>query len=180
MKSAGITGIVNVAHGNDIDKYEPDYESLKGKFFVMKMINLSKTCCFSELKITYKGFSLGDFISSDHDSNHESTMMEAVEAVHELMTNQDSAKVMVTCAAGISRSTSTVLCYMIMKKNISAYDALKEIRQFRDVYPSKQQLMYVAKVHNKKFGFDDVEVVDVAMTMGKGRQEIMRRVGKPN
>ena len=87
---------------------------------------------------------------------------------------------MVTCAAGISRSSSTVLCYMIIKKDISAYDALKEIRQFRDVYPSKQQLMYVAKVHNKKFGFDDVEVVDVAMTMGKGRQEIMRRVGKPN
>ena len=132
------------------------------------------------MKITYKGFSLGDFISSDHDSNHESTMMEAVEAVHELMIGQENAKVMVTCAAGISRSTSTVLCYMITKKNISAYDALKEIRQFRDVYPSKQQLMYVAKVHNKKFGFDNVEVVDVDMTMGKGRQEIMRRVGKPN
>ena len=136
--------------------------------------------CVSELKITYKGFSLGDFISSDHDSTHESTMLEAVEAIHKLMISQESAKVMVTCAAGISRSSSTVLCYMIMKKNISAYDALKEIRQFRDVYPSKQQLMYVAKVHNKKFGFDDVEVVDVDMTMGKGRQEIMRRAGKPN
>ena len=107
-------------------------------------------------------------------------MLEAVEAIHKLMISQESAKVMVTCAAGISRSSSTVLCYMIIKKDISAYDALKEIRQFRDVYPSKQQLMYVAKVHNKKFGFDDVEVVDVAMTMGKGRQEIMRRVGKPN
>ena len=107
-------------------------------------------------------------------------MLEAVEAIHKLMISQESAKVMVTCAAGISRSSSTVLCYMIIKKNISAYDALKEIRQFRDVYPSKQQLMYVAKVHNKKFGFDNVEVVDVDMTMGKGRQEIMRRVGKPN
>ena len=122
---------------------------------------------------------MGDFISSDHDSNHEFTMLEAVEAVHELMIGQENAKVMVTCAAGISRSTSTVLCYLIMKKNISAYDGLKEIRQFRDVYPSKQQLLYVAKVHNKKFGFDDVKVVDVDMTMDKGRQKILQTVGKP-
>ena len=66
-----------------------------------------------------------------------------------------------------------------MKKNISAYDGLKEIRQFRDVYPSKQQLLYVAKVHNKKFGFDDVKVVDVDMTMDKGRQKVLQAVGKP-
>ena len=143
------------------------------------MINIAKICCFSELKITYKGFSLGDFISSDHDSTHESTMLKAVEAIHELITGQERAKVMVTCDAGISRSTSTVLCYLITKKNISAYEALKEIRQFRDVYPSKQQLLYVAKVHNKKFGFEDVEVVDVDMTMDKGRQKILQTVGKP-
>ena len=124
---------------------------------------------------------MGDFISSDHDSTHESTMMQAVEAVHELMImgQKNANKVMVTCAAGISRSTSTVLCYLIMKKDISAYDALREIRQFRDVYPSKQQLLYVAKVHNKKFGFKDVEVVDVDMTMDKNRQKILQTVGKP-
>ena len=31
LKSTQIKYIVNVAHGNDIDKYEPDYQLLKGK-----------------------------------------------------------------------------------------------------------------------------------------------------
>ena len=31
LKSSNIKYIINVAHGNSIDKYEPDYESIKGK-----------------------------------------------------------------------------------------------------------------------------------------------------
>ena len=34
LKSANIKYIVNVAHGNDIDKYEPDYQTLKGILYL--------------------------------------------------------------------------------------------------------------------------------------------------
>ena len=49
---------------------------------------------------------------------------------------------------------------MILKKNISAFDAIKIIRQIRDVSPSKQQLLYVASIHNKHFGFKNIDVND--------------------
>ena len=80
---------------------------------------------------------------------------------------------LVTCAAGISRSTTTVICYLILKKNITAFEALKQIRKNRDVFPSKQQLLYISKIHNKTFGFQDVEVVDMDMSLSKSRRKVL-------
>ena len=80
---------------------------------------------------------------------------------------------MVTCAGGISRSSTTVISYLILKKKISAFEALKQIRKHRDVFPSKQQLLYIAKIHNKVFDYEEVEIVDVDMSMSEGRKKIL-------
>lgn len=67
---------------------------------------------------------------------------------------------MVTCYAGLSRSAATVLSYLVARKQMTGFDGLKQIRSHRDVCPSKEQLMYVAKLHNKVHGFDNIDVMD--------------------
>ena len=37
---------------------------------------------------------------------------------------------------------------------MTAYEALTHLRKARNINPSKQQLLYVAKLHNKTFGYE--------------------------
>ena len=67
---------------------------------------------------------------------------------------------MVACHGGMSRSPTTVICYLILKRKMTAFDALTELRKARNINPSKQQLLYVAKLHNKIFGFEGVNEDD--------------------
>ena len=67
---------------------------------------------------------------------------------------------MVACHGGLSRSATTVLCYLILHERMSAYDAITQLRQIRNISPSKQQLLYIARLHNKEFGFQDVDEDD--------------------
>ena len=39
------------------------------------------------MDITYKGFTLGDYISSNHDVNHENAIFEAVETIDQFLKN---------------------------------------------------------------------------------------------
>ena len=45
------------------------------------------TLSFTDLNITYKGFSLGDFISAVHNDDHENTILEAVETLDQFLKN---------------------------------------------------------------------------------------------
>ena len=40
-----------------------------------------------DLAITYKGFTLGDYISSNHDVNHENAIFDAVETIDQFLKN---------------------------------------------------------------------------------------------
>jgi hypothetical protein len=77
---------------------------------------------------------------------------------------------MVVCYAGFSRSATAVLSYLVTKKQMTGFDALKQIRQYRDVFPSKEQLCYVARLHNKIHGFNNVDVTDGNMEMAEIRK----------
>ena len=67
---------------------------------------------------------------------------------------------MVACHAGMSRSATVLLCYLIQKEKMTAFEAITQIREIRNILPSGQQLIYVARLHNKVFGHDNVEVID--------------------
>lgn len=55
---------------------------------------------------------------------------------------------LVNCFAGLSRSTSCVLAYLVLKKNMDLREALKSVKAKRDVMPSAQQLFFLAKIYN--------------------------------
>ena len=77
---------------------------------------------------------------------------------------------LVACHAGISRSSTIVICYLIQRKKQTAYDAITQIRKNRDVIPSKQQLIYIARMHNKIFGFDNIDVIDIDVSLNFTRK----------
>jgi hypothetical protein len=78
---------------------------------------------------------------------------------------------MVVCFVGCSRSATAVVSYLITKKQMTGFDALKQIRQHRDIFPSEEQLGYVARLHNKIHGFKDVDVTD-----GHTEMTVMRKL----
>lgn len=146
--------------------------------------------------ITYHGFSLSDYIDGNFDHNHA----DAIKTINDLMesiTAQVSCscfqvipkllahklfyqphRLLVTCFAGISRSATVVLCYLISKKQISAFEALKMLRQARDVFPSKQQLIYVARLHNDTFGHEAIDVIDDDLAID-GMRAILKNFDAP-
>ena len=81
---------------------------------------------------------------------------------------------MVSCYGGISRSATTVVCYLIKNRQMTAFDALTAIRTHRNVNPSAQQLLYIAKLHNKIHGFENVNEDDYKQGISKGRQLVLK------
>ena len=67
---------------------------------------------------------------------------------------------MVACWGGMSRSSTIVLCYLIQNKNKTAYEAITQVRSKRDIIPSKQQLIYIARLHNNVFGYENINIID--------------------
>ena len=80
---------------------------------------------------------------------------------------------MVSCFGGVSRSSTTVVSYLIKNRQMTAYDALTALRTHRNVNPSKQQLLYIAKLHNKIHGFKNINEDDYKEGISKGRQLIL-------
>ena len=66
----------------------------------------------------------------------------------------------------------------MQKKGFNAFEAISEVRKNRDVNPSKQQLIYVAKLHNKIFGFENVEVIDEEFPLSEFRKMVIQVFGK--
>ena len=70
---------------------------------------------------------------------------------------QEGNKILVFCFAGMSRSTSSVLTYLILKKRIDLREALKIVKSKRDVLPSAQNLAHLSKMFNYERGYGTVE-----------------------
>ena len=132
---------------------------------------------FLDIGISYNGFNLKDTIDSNFDVSYQTELLKAVDLLDKLSPDE-AKKILVTCFAGVSRSATTVICYLIQKKNMTAYEALTQVRTHRDVNPSHQQLIYVAKLHNKKFGYDNVEVIDEEFPLTEFRKMVIQVYGK--
>ena len=57
----------------------------------------------------------------------------------------------------MSRSTSSVLTYLILKKKLDLREALKTVKSNRDVLPSAQNLAHLTKMFNADRGLGTVE-----------------------
>ena len=70
---------------------------------------------------------------------------------------QEGAKLVVNCFAGLSRSSSSVLAYLILKKDLTANAALTAVKMKRDVWPSNAFLTFLSKLSNDKHCLGHVE-----------------------
>ena len=58
-------------------------------------------------------------------------------------------KVLVNCLMGMSRSSTCVLAYLMLRQNMTAVEALTEVRRHREVRPNDGFLRQLADLDNK-------------------------------
>ena len=114
---------------------------------------------YLEQGLIYDGVTISDLIKADYNDEHETKILKAVDMIEEAL-KDPKAKVLLTCHGGMSRSATVLICYLMLKQKKSVEDAITELRQVREIVPSKQQLIYVAKLHNKLHGFENIDVMD--------------------
>jgi protein-tyrosine phosphatase len=73
---------------------------------------------------------------------------------------QENVKLVVNCMAGISRSSTSVATYLILKKGMTAQEALTQMKKGRDIWPSNPNLSLLARMSNEKHGHSNPEEKD--------------------
>ncbi len=56
---------------------------------------------------------------------------------------------LVNCLMGMSRSSTCVLAYLMLRKDLTAVEALTEVRKHRDIRPNDGFLRQLADLDNK-------------------------------
>ncbi|CAB4064256.1 unnamed protein product [Lepeophtheirus salmonis] len=77
----------------------------------------------------------------------ESTIREVSDYIDEALRN--GGKVLVNCMMGMSRSSTCVLAYLMLRQNMTAVEALTEVRKHRDIRPNDGFLRQLADLDNK-------------------------------
>lgn len=75
-------------------------------------------------------------------------MKYAIENTRLITKNFVSGKAFVNCMLGMSRSTTCVLAYLMIKKGMLAVDAVKTVRKNRYVIPNNGFLRQLAQLDN--------------------------------
>lgn len=57
-------------------------------------------------------------------------------------------KIYVHCLVGVSRSATCVLAFLMLKRNMLAVEAIKTVRQSRDIHPNEGFLHQLAQLDN--------------------------------
>lgn len=122
-------------------------------------------------EIHYEEVVMNDFCSLEDGGIQLNKFKKCSDMVQKFFSGQDDAKVVVNCFAGLSRSSSTVLAYLILHKNLSAVEALKLVKTNRDILPNNYNLANLAKIHNEKYGFEVGNVFDVEKSAGDVQRE---------
>merc|ERR1712117_83139 len=90
--------------------------------------------------IKYKGLKLLDTPQSNISVHFD----EVAEFIDDAL--QGGGRVMVNCLMGMSRSSTCVLAFLMIKRDKSAVEALAQIRQHRDVRPNDGFLRQIAEL----------------------------------
>jgi len=124
LKKIGITHILNVAEGNSNGS-----------------VNTNEKY-YNPVGIEYKGINLVDTKYENISKHFEETS----DFIEETLVK--SGVVLVNCQKGVSRSSTVVLAYLMLKKNMTAVEALLKVRESRDVKPNHGFLLQLADLDN--------------------------------
>ncbi|XP_015919175.1 dual specificity protein phosphatase 3 isoform X1 [Parasteatoda tepidariorum] len=124
LAAVGITHVLNTAEGNGFGQV------LTGADF------------YADCKIKYLGYNLIDATRTRIIDHFE-------EGVNFIEDGVKNGKVLVHCLMGMSRSVSFVAAYLILKKNMTAKEALTTIRKRREVRPNDGFLVQLLQLEAK-------------------------------
>jgi len=125
LKKVGCTHVLNTAEGQTsgtVDTNEKFYKPFGIKYKGLKLLDVSQT------NIAIHFDAVADFID---------------EAV------LGGGKILVNCQMGVSRSSAAVLAYLMLRHQMTAVEALIEVRKKRDVRPNDGFLRQLAELDNK-------------------------------
>lgn len=124
LKMLGITHLLNAAEGKKFG-----FVNTNEKYY-------------SDTTIKYLGLPLADFFTTDISKYFYTVANFIDEAV------STGGKAFVNCMLGMSRSTTCVLAYLMIKKGMLAVDAVKTVRKNRYVIPNNGFLRQLAQLDN--------------------------------
>ncbi|KAG8238854.1 hypothetical protein J437_LFUL018679 [Ladona fulva] len=125
LKNIGITHVLNASEGS---------ETYKG------FVNTGASY-YSSAGIKYKGFPAYDNLSYDL-SQHFS---DAAEFIDDAL--KSHGKVLVHCYMGVSRSATLVLAFLMIKRAMTAQDAIKIVRSKREINPNSNFLQQLCNLN---------------------------------
>ena len=156
MKSRGVSHVINMAEGKAPGSVPPMRRQ-------------------EEFGIHYKGYKVNDLADKTKNETQLQKLNHVVEAIDEAFSQASCTGLVVNCFAGMSRSASGVLAWLVVKKGMNAEEALRMIRKVRDVRPSNEFLAQIAFLENQRRGLD-VSLSNMAdMEMDEGRHAIKNR-----
>ncbi|KAK6643225.1 hypothetical protein RUM43_004730 [Polyplax serrata] len=124
LKKIGITHVLNTAEGKSLS-----------------MVNTSQYF-YADVGIKYLGFPLLDHPST----NISDYFQEAADFIHSALCS--GGKVYVHCLMGMSRSSTCVLAYLMLKKGMSAAEATRTVKEKRAIHPNEGFLQQLADLDN--------------------------------
>jgi len=125
LKKIGVTHVLNTAEGNRTGLVDTNQNFYK------------------PFGIKYKGLKLLDVAQT----NISMYFTEVAEFIDEAL--KSGGKVLVNCLMGMSRSSTCVLAYLMLRQNMTAVEALTEVRRHREVRPNDGFLRQLADLDNK-------------------------------
>ncbi len=114
LKAIGVTHVLNTAHGDRFNMVATDAEF------------------YRDVGITFKGLHLDDTWLEDISR----TFAESAAFIEEALEKR-GGKVLVHCLAGVSRSATTAIAYLMLKKGLSVENAVRTVRSNRRIFPNE-------------------------------------------
>lgn len=123
---------------------------VKNDFFVCYKTKATHILnCTEEISLLYPKVLVSKRIPMNDDGEEDDCSVlhitEAVEVLHDWLSTKEN-RVIVHCAAGISRSPTVVIAYLIQKKGMSFEDALDLVHRKRDIVRPNPFFLRVLKV----------------------------------
>ncbi|XP_023325845.1 dual specificity protein phosphatase 3 [Eurytemora carolleeae] len=125
LKKVGVTHVLNTAEGQKQATVD------------------TNAAYYKPVGIKYKGLKLLDVAQTNIAMHFD----EVAEFIDEALSS--GGCVLVNCQMGMSRSSTCVLAYLMLRQNMTAVEALTEVRKHRDVRPNDGFLRQLAELDNK-------------------------------
>ncbi|XP_045130630.1 dual specificity protein phosphatase 3-like isoform X2 [Portunus trituberculatus] len=125
LQKIGVTHVLNTAQGSEFATVDTDASFYKN------------------VGIKYMGMKLLDFPSANIAQYFES----GADFIEEALSG--GGKILVHCFMGVSRSSTIACAYLMLKKNMTAIDAIQTLRRNRAICPNEGFLRQLADLDNK-------------------------------